>query len=112
MTEQSSKSTIGLDFHPAPFIDSMIDAQRQALEYAIELSEVWAVRAKSESELATTLFGKLAGARSIPDAASAWQECIQRQLQLNTEDARRLIEQNQRFFRAGQEILSSSRALS
>lgn len=93
--------------HPAPMIDSMIDVQRQFLEYAAELNQAWATRAKTESELATALAGRLAAARSVPDAAAAWQECLQRQMQLNAEDARRLVEQNQRFMRVGADIFTN-----
>lgn len=96
--------------HPAPMIDSMIDVQRQILEYAAELNQAWATRAKTESELATTLASKLAAARSVPDAAAAWQECFQQQMQLNAEDARRLMEQNQRFMRVGADIFTNGGA--
>ncbi len=97
-------------FHPAPFVDSMIDLQRQALEYAAELNQVWTARAQSESKLVTDLMTKLAGARSIPDAASAWQECLQRQIQLNAEDTRRLLEQNQKFMRMSAEVFTNGGA--
>jgi hypothetical protein len=98
-------------FHPAPLLDSMVDLQKQALEYAAELNQVWTTRAQSESELVTDLVTRLAAARSIPDAASAWQECLQRQMQLNAEDARRLLEQNERFVRASAEAFSNGGAV-
>ncbi|HWP24974.1 MAG TPA: phasin family protein [Xanthobacteraceae bacterium] len=97
-------------FHPAPFVDSMIDLQKQALEYAAELNQVWTARAQSESKLVADLMTKLAGARSIPDAASAWQECLQRQIQLNAEDTRRLLEQNERFLRMSAEVFTNGGA--
>ncbi len=97
-------------FHPALFVDSMIDLQKQALEYAAELNQVWTARAQSESKLVTDLITKLAGARSVPDAASAWQECLQRQIQLNAEDTRRLLEQNNRFIRMSAEVLTNGGA--
>lgn len=97
-------------FHPAPFVDSIIDLQKQALEYAAELNQVWTARAQSESKLVTDLMAKLAGARSIPDAASAWQECLQRQIQLNAEDTRRLLEQNRKFMRMSAEAFTNGGA--
>jgi len=108
-SEQSGKAnkTKYWGVHPAPMIDSMIDAQRQLLEYAAEINQVWAARAKTESDLASALAGKLAAARSVPDAAAAWQECFQQQMHLNAEDARRLMEQNQRLMRVGAEIFSN-----
>jgi hypothetical protein len=94
--------------HPAPMIDSMIDMQKQVLEYAVELNQAWTTRAQAESKLATDFASKLASARSIPDAVSLWQECLQRQMQLNAEDAMRLMDQNQRLMRVGTEIFSNS----
>jgi len=85
----------------------MIDMQKQVLEYAAELNQVWTTRAQSESKLATDLVSKLAAARSIPDVASAWQECMQRQMQLNAEDARQLLDQNKRFMQVGAEVFSN-----
>jgi hypothetical protein len=96
--------------NPAPFVDSMIELQKQALEYATEISQVWTARAQSESKLVADLMTKLAGARSIPDAASAWQECLQRQIQLNTDDTRRLLEQNEKFMRRSTEMFTSGGA--
>ena len=93
--------------HPAPMIDAMIDLQKQVLEYAAELNQVWTTRAQSESKLATDLAGKLAAARSIPEAASAWQECMQQQMQLNAEDARQLLDQNKRIMQVGAELFSN-----
>jgi hypothetical protein len=97
-------------FHPAPFVDSMIDLQKQALEYAAELNQIWTAQAQSESKLFTDLMTRLAGARSIPDAATAWQECLQRQIQLNAEHTRRLLEQNERFMRVSAEVLTNGGA--
>jgi hypothetical protein len=88
----------------------MIELQKQALEYATEISQVWTARAQSESKLVADLMTKLAGARSIPDAASAWQECLQRQIQLNTDDTRRLLEQNEKFMRRSTEMFTSGGA--
>jgi hypothetical protein len=103
---RSKKSTSWGSF-PAPFIDSMIDMQKQVLDYAAEFNEAWTSRAQSESRLIADLMGRLAASRSIPDAASAWQECMQRQLQLNAEDARRLLDQNKKFMRVGAELFSN-----
>ena len=93
--------------HSAPFIDSMVDLQKQMLEYAVEMNQVWTTRVQSESVLVTDLVAKLAAARSVPDAATAWQSCMQRQMQLNAEDARRLLDHNERFMRVGAEIFAN-----
>jgi hypothetical protein len=94
-------------FHPAPMIDSMLDMQKQSLEYAAELSQAFITRAQSESKLATDLVSKLAAARSVPESACAWQECIQKQMQLNAEDALRLLDQNKRLMEVGADLLSN-----
>lgn len=94
-------------FHPAPMLDSMVDMQKQMFEYAAELSQVWTTRAQSESELATNFATKLANARSIPEAMSAWQECVQQRIQLNADDAQRLFDQNRRFIQVGADLLSN-----
>ena len=93
--------------HPAPMIESILDMHRQLLEYAVELNQACMTRAQAESTLAMDLAAKLAAARSVPDAASAWHNCMKRQWQLNGEDARRLMEQNRRIMQVGAEIVAT-----
>lgn len=95
-------------FHPAPMIDSMLDLQKQSLEYIAELNQSLMTRAQYESKLAADLVSKLVAARSIPEATSAWQECMQQQMQMNTDDVRRLLERNEQFMRVGAELFSDS----
>lgn len=96
--------------HSAPMVDSMLDLQKQVFEYAAELNQVWTTRAQCESKLATDLAGKLAAARSIPEAASAWQECLRQQMQFNADDARRILDQNKRFMQVGTDLFTNGGA--
>ena len=52
--------------------ESIFAAQRELLDSLQQMQDHWLARAKSEAELATTLAGKLASARSLPDVTDLY----------------------------------------
>ena len=54
-----------------------------------EVNRYWVARAKSEVELMSDLFGKLTGAKSIPDATAVYQEWIGGRMQRFTDDSQK-----------------------
>lgn len=83
--------------------------QKELFETFEGINRQWVSRIESEAKLASDFVSKLTAARSIPDAASAYQECATRQFEMFTEDSRRLLADSQklvetstRFFAAPQ----------
>ena len=65
------------------------------------MNREWVSRIQSEAKLASDFVTKLIAARSIPDAASALQECATRQFEMFTEDSRRLLADSQKLIETG-----------
>ena len=99
------------EFNAVPYADAMMDLQRQLLEYTAEFNQIWATRAQSEQKLVADLIEKLAAAKSAPEAASAWQNCLQQQMQLYADDAKRYLDQHQKFMRAGADLFAGNGAM-
>ncbi len=74
---------------------------QSALHHILEeTNRHWIERAKSEAELASELMAKLANVRSVPDAATIYQEWATQRMQ-------RLAEDTQKFFADSQKIASA-----
>jgi hypothetical protein len=54
-----------------------------------EIRDRWLVRLKSETDLTTRLMEKLRAANSFPEAMTAYQEWMNRRMELFAEDSRR-----------------------
>lgn len=88
-------------------IENFVDAQRELLNQLQETNRQWLDRMQSEAKVASDFANKVMGARSIPDAMSAYQEWANRQLEMTAEDAKRLFADSQKFIEAGTRLLSS-----
>jgi hypothetical protein len=75
--------------------NALIDMQRKFLGACEEMGRAWLARVKSETELWSDLANEIQGARSIPDALSAYQQGMARRLQMAVDDGRRLAEDSQ-----------------
>jgi len=65
------------------------------------MNRAWLARARSGVTLASELVGKLATARTIPDAAAACQECMNRQMEMFAENSRQMFADSEKLIRAG-----------
>jgi hypothetical protein len=115
-TDRAGKSEKSTDFRAFPVdladtgkkqFESMIGVQKQFVETASEMNRAWIARAQSEANLVSDFIGKLASARSLPDVASAYQECMGRQLQIFAEDGRRLFDDSEKIMRASTRLFSN-----
>ncbi len=66
-----------------------------------EANRSWFSLMQSEASLASELTTKLAAARSIPEATTAWQEWAGRSMQLNAENATHLLADGQKLMGDG-----------
>jgi len=72
-------------------IETMMGMQMGLLESFQTLNQQWMSHAEAEAKLASQFLEKLAAAKSLPDAASACQECMNRRMELLAEDGRQLM---------------------
>ena len=82
--------------------------QTEMFEALHALSRDWVSCTTSEAELALNLPNRLAGARSIPQAITAYQGWLSELLTMCGEDTRLLMADGQRFMTSGVRCLSSA----
>ena len=71
--------------------DRMIALQKKFLDAAQDMNLHLVAGMNAEAALVSELFAKLTAAKSIPDAASACQECGSRQMEILAEQNRKLM---------------------
>jgi hypothetical protein len=72
-----------------------------------EANQGWYSFMQTESSLASELTAKLVAARSIPEAATAWQDWASRSMQLNAEHASHLLADGQKLMETGARLLAN-----
>jgi hypothetical protein len=86
---------------------AMIEMQKAFFDTLESMNQAWIERAKSEATLASELVTKLTSARSVPETASAYQECLGKRMDLLADDSRRLLSDSQRFMTLGAQFLAN-----
>ena len=81
--------------------EAALAMQRELLDTLEQMNHAWFARAQSEIDLAAEFIGKVAETRSIPGVATACQECISKQLEMFSEDSRRMLADGEKLLRAG-----------
>jgi hypothetical protein len=77
--------------------EAMLGMQKELLSSYEEASRAWLARVKSEVDLWSALAAKLMTTRTVPEALSAYQECVAQRMQMAAEDGQRLVEDCQRL---------------
>jgi len=101
-------------FVPAAFgetgrkqFEAALEVQKELLGTLEEMNRAWLARAQSGVTLASELVGKLAMARTIPDAAAACQECMNRQMEMFAENSRQMFADSEKLMRAGARLFTN-----
>jgi len=81
--------------------ETALAIQKEFLDTFEQINHAWFARAQSEIDLAAEFLGKVAETRSIPGVATACQECISKQLEMFSEDSRRMLADGEKLLRAG-----------
>jgi len=72
-------------------LEACIGMQKGMLDALGEFNHDWSERAAAEVQLVSNLANNLAAARSVPEAAAAYQEWMSRRMEMLAEDGRRLL---------------------
>ena len=87
--------------------EKFFKAQTELLSMVVESSRTWLDRAQARAALAAEFAAGATAAKSVPDAVNAWQNFTSRQLEMVTEDSKRLLADSQKFFATGMRLVSS-----
>jgi phasin protein len=79
-------------------LQSMFDMQSELLSTMADLNKEWLARATSHAQLTSQFIGKLSEARTIPDAAQSYQDCIKQQMEMLTDDTRRVVDASRKIW--------------
>ena len=79
-------------------IKTMMGMQKGFLDAFQEINQQWISGVSAETALASEFFTKLASAKSIPDAAIAYQSCANRQMELLAESGRQFMAASEKMF--------------
>ena len=86
-------------------LDFLYGAQRIVLEEAIFATEEWLERARTETHLLGELASKMAGAHSVNNLKTLFEECGQHQIEFIRRDCERVFKHSRRMVDAVSSLL-------
>ena len=89
-------------------LEEFVAIQKEQLEKLQEVNRHWIERMQSAATLASEYAAKLTAARSIPEAATAYQEWAQRHMEMAAEDGKRIVADGQKLAETGARLLSNA----
>jgi hypothetical protein len=87
-------------------LDFLFGAQRVMLEEIVFANDELLERARTEAHLFTELVSKMAGAHSVNNIKTMYQECSQHQLDFIRRDCERLFKHGQRMLETTTNLLN------
>jgi len=87
-------------------IESLLEVQKELMQALEGINRELFVRATKETELASEFLGKLAGARSVPDATTTYREWATKEMELLAADGRHMFEHGGKIMQAGRRLFS------
>jgi hypothetical protein len=82
------------------------NVQKEILNVCEQASLAWLARVKSEVDLWSELATKLTATHSVPEAMTAYRQCVTHRVQMAAEDGRRLYDDCQKITHRITESLS------
>jgi hypothetical protein len=87
--------------------DALAEMQRELTRLIEQANADWLARLELERDLASDLTGKLSAAKSLPDAAKAYQEWMARRMETMTKDSQKFLSDSQKFVASMNRFLMS-----
>lgn len=101
-------------FNPADFTkfgkeqaDALADMQKEFSKLIEQANADWLARVELERDLASELTTKLSSAKSLPDAAKAYQEWMARRMETMSKDSQKFFTDSQKFVTSMNRFLAS-----
>ena len=89
-------------------IDGPMELQHELLEELQQTSRHWFDRAQAEVKMVSDLASKLTGAHSVPETVSAYQDWINRHVEMMADDGKHVLAGTQKIVQIGARLLSNS----
>ena len=88
-------------------VQDFFQFQSRLWEQIQQVNRHWLERMQSEATLASEAAAKLTAVHSLPDLATACQECLNRRMELATEDSKYMMTEGQKMMQAGARLFSN-----
>ena len=99
---------------PAEFVEmgkqrvaALMELQQELFDVFQEINQAWFDRARSAATINSELIAKLTSARSMPETADAYQQCVGKRMEMLVEDGRRLLTDSQKIVTVGSKFLTN-----
>jgi hypothetical protein len=80
--------------------EAMLAMHKELLDIYEQVNRAWLERVKSEAAFWSERATEMSGARSVPDALNACQQCVAQRARMAADDGRRLLEDSQKIMNA------------
>src|SRR5215471_13992020 len=88
-------------------IEALLEVQKELMQTLEGINHDVFSRAKKEADIASEFVSKLAGARSIPDATTTYQEWASKEMELLAADGRQMFEHGGKIMQASRRLFSN-----
>jgi hypothetical protein len=88
-------------------IESLLEVQKELMQTLEGINHDVFSRAKKEADIASEFVGKLASARSIPDATTTYQEWATKEMELLAAAGRHMFEHGGKIMQASRRLFSN-----
>jgi hypothetical protein len=92
-------------------LEGFVHGQSEFLEKLQKINRDWLERMQLEATGASEFATRMTAARSVPEAATVWQEWASRRMEMAAEDGKRLLESSQQFMETSARMLSNGSLL-
>ena len=88
-------------------IETLLEVQKELMQTLEGINHELFNRAKKEADLASEFVGKLAAARSVPDATTTYQEWATKEMELLAADGRQMFAHGEKIMQASRRLFSN-----
>ena len=88
-------------------VEALMEMQQELFDVFQEINQAWFDRARSAATINSELISKLTSARTMPETAEAYQQCVGKRMEMLVEDGRRLLADSQKIVNVGSKFLTN-----
>ena len=88
-------------------VEALLEMQQELFDVFQEINQAWFDRARSAATINSELIAKLTTARTMPETADAYQQCVGKRMEMLVEDGRRLLADSQKIVNLGSRFLTN-----
>jgi hypothetical protein len=88
-------------------IEALLEVQKELMQTLEGINHDVFSRAKKEADIASEFIGKLAAARSFPDATTTYQQWATKEMELLSSDGRLMFAHGEKIMQASRRLFSN-----